>query len=137
MTEQPLTALVLGGGGARAAYQVGVLRALMQIRRDTQHWRARLDNPFGVICGTSAGAINAAALACHADRFEGAVELVSRVWQNFSVDQVYRADAIGVLRSGAHWLTMLSAGWAIARWRRVKPRSLFDNAPLADLLQRL
>lgn len=137
MHESPLTALVLSGGGARAAYQVGVLRALVQIRRAARGPRARLDNPFGIIVGTSAGAINAAALAAHADRFEGAVEVLAKVWQSFAAEQVYRADSLGVIRSGAQWLTMLSVGWLIARWRRARPRSLLDNSPLAELLQRL
>lgn len=128
---------MLGGGGARAACQVGVLRALMQIRRAQYGPHASLVNPFGVICGTSAGAVNAAALACQADRFEAAVEAVADVWHNLSAGQVYRADAIGVLRTGARWLTTLSAGWAIARWRRARPRSLLDNEPLADLARRL
>jgi NTE family protein len=137
MHETPLTALVLSGGGARAAYQVGVLRALTRMRREALGPAARMRNPFGIICGTSAGAVNAAALACHADRFEAAVEVVAKVWQNFSAEQVYRADSLGVMRSGAQWLTMLSLGWMIARWRRARPRSLLDNAPLAVLLQRL
>lgn len=137
MFETPLTGLVLSGGGARAAYQVGVLRAISRLRRESLGPRARLANPFGVICGTSAGAINAAALACQADRFEASVEVVAKVWQNFSAEQVYRADALGVFRSGARWLTMFSVGWLIARWRKARPRSLLDNAPLADLLQRL
>jgi NTE family protein len=135
--EKPLTALVLSGGGARAAYQVGVLRALVALRREKLSPRQRLVNPFGVICGTSAGAINAAALAAHADRFEGAVEVLAKVWSQFSVDQVYRADALGLVRTGARWLTMLSLGWLLARWKRVRPRSLLDNAPLAELLERL
>jgi NTE family protein len=137
MHETPLTALVLSGGGARAAYQVGVLRALVRIRREALGPVARLRCPFGVICGTSAGAINAAALACHADRFEAAVEVIARVWQHFRAEQVYRADSLGVIRSGAQWLTMMSIGWLIARWRRARPRSLLDNTPLAELLQRL
>ncbi len=137
MYETPLTALVLSGGGARAAYQVGVLRALVRIRRETLGPVAQMRNPFGVICGTSAGAINASALACHADRFDAAVEVIAKVWQDFSVDQVYRSDSLGVIRSGARWLTMMSIGWLIARWRRARPRSLLDNAPLAELLQRL
>ena len=137
MFETPLTGLVLTGGGARAAYQVGVLRAIARLRRKALSPRARLVNPFGVICGTSAGAINAAALACNADRFESAVEVLAKVWENFHCEQVYRADSLGVLRSGAQWLTMLSMGWAIARWRRARPRSLLDNAPLAKLLERL
>jgi NTE family protein len=137
MHETPLTALVLSGGGARAAYQVGVLQALARIRRSALGPMARLRNPFGVICGTSAGAINAAALACQADRFEAAVEVIAQVWRQFRAEQVYRADSLGVIRSGAQWLSMLSVGWAIARWRRARPRSLLDNTPLAELLQRL
>jgi NTE family protein len=123
--------LLLMGGGARAAYQVGVLRALARIRREVGAPRA---NPFGIIVGTSAGAINAAALACQADRFDLAVAGVVSIWRNFSAEQVYRADAFGVVRSGARWLTMLTLGWALARWRRASPRSLLDNSPLAELL---
>ncbi len=127
------TGLVLTGGGARAAYQVGVLRALARIRREVGAARG---NPFGIIAGTSAGAINAAALACQADRFDLAVAGLVNVWRGFSADQVYRADAFGVVRSGARWLTMLTLGWALARWRRAGPRSLLDNSPLAELLAR-
>ena len=137
MDAQPLTGLVLSGGGARAAYQVGVLHALVRLRRETLRYRERQASPFGVICGTSAGAINATALACNADRFDVAVELLTKVWQNFSADQVYRADSLGVIRSGASWLTMVSVGWVIARWHRASPRSLLDNRPLGELLERL
>jgi NTE family protein len=125
------TGLVLMGGGARAAYQVGVLRALARIRREVCAPRI---NPFGIIAGTSAGAINAAALACQADRFDMAVAGLVNVWRGFTADRVYRADAFGVVRSGARWLTMLTLGWAVARWRRASPRSLLDNEPLAELL---
>ncbi len=137
MFETPLTALVLSGGGARAAYQVGVLRALARIRRAALGPKARLANPFGVIVGTSAGALNGAALAANADRFEAAVEVLAKVWSGFSAEQVYRADSLGVIRSGAQWLTMLSVGWLIARWRRARPRSLLDNQPLGELLRQM
>jgi NTE family protein len=130
----PLTGLVLTGGGARAAYQVGVLKALAEIRRQATPSKS---NPFPVISGTSAGAINAAALACAADDFDAAVARLCRVWENFSAEQVYRADSLGVIRSGARWLTMMSIGWVIARWRRARPRSLLDNTPLEQLLKRL
>jgi NTE family protein len=128
------TGLVLMGGGARAAYQVGVLRAVARLRREVG---APRHNPFGIIAGTSAGAINAAALACQADRFDQAVAAVAQVWHGFHAEQVYRADAFGVVRSGARWLTMLSLGWALRRWRRSDPRSLLDNAPLAELLSQV
>ena len=130
----PVTGLVLTGGGARAAYQVGVLKAIAQIRRECA---APAGNPFPVITGTSAGAINAAALACRADDFDAGVRTLVEVWENFSADQVYRADSIGVLRTGARWLTMLSVGWVIARWRKARPKSLLDNAPLSELLERM
>jgi NTE family protein len=128
------TGLVLTGGGARAAYQVGVLQALGKIRRESG---AAAGNPFPVISGTSAGAINAAALACRADRFDEAVDGLVEVWQGFRAEQVYRADSFGVIRTGARWLTMMSIGWVIARWRRARPRSLLDNQPLEMLLNRL
>ena len=137
MYETPLTGLVLSGGGARAAYQVGVLRAIARLRREALGPRSRLKGPFGVIVGTSAGAINAAALACNADRFDASIEVLSRVWQDFRAEQVYRADSLGVIRSGAQWLTMLSLGWVIARWRKARPRSLLDNEPLEALLRRM
>lgn len=137
MHETPLTGLILSGGGARAAYQVGVLTALGALRREHLGAQAGHYNPFGIICGTSAGAINAAALACHADHFDHAVDQLAEVWGSFQAEQVYRADAIGVLRSGAQWLTMLSVGWVLARWRRARPKSLLDNSPLAELLHRL
>ena len=137
MYEAPLTALVLSGGGARAAYQVGVLRAISRLRRQALGTASHLPNPFGVICGTSAGALNAMALATHADRYDEAVESIAQVWENFSADQVYRADSLGVIRSGAQWLTMVSVGWVIARWRRARPKSLLDNAPLQQLLEQM
>ncbi len=130
------TALVLSGGGARAAYQVGVLKALSKIRRSVLTGESRDENPFKIIVGTSAGAINSAALACQADRHDTTVEILAKVWADFSADQVYRSDSLGVIRSGAQWLTMLSMGWALARFKRIKPRSLLDNTPLAELLEK-
>jgi len=98
------TGLVLTGGGARAAYQVGLLSAVAQIRRDSAAPRA---NPFPVITGTSIGAINAAALACGGDAFDATVAALRGVWENFTAEQIYRGDAIGMIRSGARWLMML------------------------------
>lgn len=131
---EPTTGLVLTGGGARAAYQVGVLKAVAKVRREVG---APTTNPFPVITGTSAGAINAAALACRAGDFDAAVRALCEVWEGFHAEQVYRSDSIGVFRTGARWLTMMSVGWMIARWRRARPRSLLDTAPLELLLQRL
>jgi NTE family protein len=134
MREIPTTGLILTGGGARAAYQVGVLDAIASIRR---HSDAPPVNPFPVIAGTSAGAINSTALACGADDFDAAVGGLVHVWRHFHAEQVYRADSIGVIRTGARWLTMMSLGWMIARWRKARPRSLLDNSPLDVLLATL
>jgi len=131
----PTTGLVLTGGGARAAYQVGVLAALAQIRRDCGVWGGV--NPFPVIAGTSAGAINAASLACGADDFDGTVARLVQLWEGLHAEDVYLCDSFGVIRTGARWLTMVSVGWAIARWRKAKPRSLLDNSPLRALLEKV
>lgn len=127
--------LLLTGGGARAAYQVGVLEAVADIRLECG--AGDEPNPFPIITGTSAGAINAAALACGSDHFDATVRMIARTWRNFHADQVYRAGHLDMVRSGAKWLTLLSLGWILAKWRRVKPRSLLDNSPLAELLNRL
>lgn len=129
----PTTGLLLTGGGARAAYQVGVLEAIADIRQACG--AADQGNPFGIITGTSAGAVNAAALACGADDFDGTVRRIVSVWKNFEARQVYQSDAISVMRTGARWLSLLSLGWLIAKWRRLRPRSLLDNSPLEQLLQ--
>ncbi|MBP8308591.1 MAG: patatin-like phospholipase family protein, partial [Burkholderiaceae bacterium] len=125
------TGLILMGGGARAAYQVGVLEGVARIL-ESRGWPASR-NPFPVVCGTSAGAINAAAIAAHSDDWLGAIDRLTSVWHDFSADQVYRVDARGSLGNAAHWIGALLFGWMI----RSRPRSLFDNSPLADLLGRM
>jgi NTE family protein len=125
------TGLILTGGGARAAYQVGVLRAVHRIRRAAG---APPGNPYPVLVGTSAGALNAAALATDADDADAGIAKLVRVWENMHVGQVYRTDSFGVIRTGAKWLTMMSMGWAMVRLRRLRPRSMLDNAPLHHLL---
>ena len=117
-------ALVLSGGGARAAYQVGVLRAVSELLPDPRC------NPFPILCGTSAGSLNAVALACLAEDFGRAVAKLDHVWGNFHAGQVYRADPLGICLSGARWLSSLMFGWL----GRHPPRSLLDNAPLRALL---
>ena len=126
------TGLILSGGGARAAYQVGVLDAIAQLRR-THH--AGRDNPFPVICGTSSGAINAAALACGADDFDASVDGLTEVWRNFHVQQVYQADVRAMVGAGLRWLATLSLGWMMTR-QSMHPRSLLNNAPLDQLLRK-
>ena len=122
--------LILTGGGARAAYQVGVLQGLMEMRSPRD---ASAKNPFQIICGTSSGAINASVLACGADQFDETLQRLVQVWGQFEVGQVYRSEILDMLRSGLGWMSLLLLGWMI-RHRRMRPRSLLDNTPLAGLL---
>jgi NTE family protein len=104
---------------------VGVLRAIVDLLPP------RAPNPFPVITGTSAGAVNATALAISADRFRVAVGNLERVWRGFRVEQVFRADTISMMRSGLRWLlALISGGWLLP-----PPPSLFDNEPLRELLR--
>ena len=121
----PRTGLVLPGGGARAAYQVGVLKAIARMMPP------KSPTPFSVISGTSAGAINAASLAAHADRFRGAVRSLEAVWANFTSDQVYGTSPGEMLRTSLHWLAALTMGGL----RVFNPPSLLNNAPLRQLLE--
>ncbi len=121
----PKTALILTGGGARAAYQVGVLKAIKELLPDPRV------NPFPILCGTSAGALNAATMAASAEDFGAGVDGLLEVWSNFHAGDVYRSDPLGIGLSGARWLSALAFGWLT----RSSPRSLLDNAPLRYLLE--
>lgn len=124
--RKPRIALVLPGGGARAAYQVGVLQAIAG-------WCApgvRL--PFDVLCGTSAGAINAAVIAARADHVQRAAADLAAVWSQFHVEQVFRTGTLDMIRSGLHLLFALVSGGFLLPM----PRALFNNLPLRALLQR-
>ncbi|MDR2153780.1 MAG: patatin-like phospholipase family protein [Burkholderiaceae bacterium] len=138
-TPAPLTGLLLSGGGARAAYQVGVLQALAQLQRAALGAAAtrRAGNPFSIITGTSAGAINAAALACGADDFDLSVRRIAQAWRQLRPEQVYRTDPLTLLDAPGRWRMLLGLARLLARWRRRQPRSLLDNAPLAALLAQL
>ncbi|NOT82753.1 MAG: patatin-like phospholipase family protein [Gallionella sp.] len=122
-------ALILTGGGARAAYQVGVLKAMSEMLPK----RAR--NPFPIICGTSAGALNAATLAVNAKSFRKGVQYLLNIWKNFHANQVYRTDAAGVFNNTILWLAgVLSSAVGLSKLKQV---SLLDNAPLVELLDAL
>ena len=119
-------ALVLAGGGARAAYQVGVLGAIADwLPEDAQC-------PFEVLVGTSAGALNAAALVARAANFRAGVSVLEEVWSGFHVEQVVRADPVTTLRAGLHWVVSVASGG----WLLHPPRSLLDTSPLRELLLR-
>jgi NTE family protein len=120
------TALVLPGGGARGAFQVGVLKAIAELLPKGAA------NPFSVLSGTSAGAINSVVLASKSHRYRLAIAELERVWGNFHCHQVYRTDNITMFKSSLHWLaSIVLGGWLVGT-----PRSLLDNAPLRALLSR-
>jgi len=119
-----LTALVLPGGGARSAYQVGVLKAICEIRECKS-------NPFPLMCGVSAGAINAAALASRAHEFELGVSRLEQFWGSMSCDRIYRTDGWTVLHNGLRWMFSLALGGRLVK----NPSSLLDNQPLREFLQ--
>lgn len=121
----PKVGLVLTGGGARAAYQVGVLRAIAGMLPNPAH------NPFPVICGTSAGAINATSLAVSANHFGEAVRQLEAVWSNFHVNQIHRSDLVGVLNNSARCFFSLFSNDPDNQ----QAVSLLDNSPLEVLLK--
>lgn len=123
--SNPFSALILPGGGARGSYQVGVLRAINEIE-------GKGANPFPIICGTSAGAINAVVLASHAHEFTRGIERLERFWSTMYCSRVYRTDAWSVLKTGLQWgFSLLLGGRLVSH-----PKSLLDNDPLREFLSR-
>jgi len=124
-TNGPTPALVLPGGGARGAYQVGVLKAVAELLPDRP-------TPFPIIAGTSAGAINAAVMASHAELFSKGAARLEHFWGNFRCHHIYRTSWVHNLACGCHWLAAMTlGGLGVAN-----PRSLLDNRPLGELLAR-
>ncbi|WP_206483946.1 patatin-like phospholipase family protein [Thalassotalea sp. G2M2-11] len=117
-------ALVLTGGGARAAYQVGVLSAIAKFSPRNR------PIPFPIICGTSAGAINTTALACYASCFQLGVKKLEWVWKNLTTSRIYHSDPY---RVSSHILKAMMASFQ-ADYANKTPRSLLNNAPLRSLL---
>jgi len=121
----PVTGLILPGGGARNAYQAGVLKAIGDMLPEDA------DNPFPVICGTSSGALNAVLLASSATRFQEGVDRLYGIWANFHVGKVFKADTWTAIKSGFRWsVTFLSLGLV-----KRQPTSLLDNSPLRHMLE--
>jgi len=124
--KKPKIAIVMTGGGARAAYQIGVLKAIAEMVPSGS------PSPFSIICGTSAGAINAASLAAKADHFKNSVRRMHFVWSNFTSDQVFRTDAYGILKTGLHLLLAMVLGGI----GKNTPIFLLDRTPLRKLLEK-
>ena len=117
--------LVLSGGGARAAYQVGVLKAISRLLPNER------GNPFDIISGTSAGAINAVALASYAGHYRLGIRQLERIWKNFSCDQVFRSNFTSVLSWSMKFFMNSFFGYKAG-----EPVSLLDNTPLKQLLSK-
>ncbi|MGE5626361.1 MAG: patatin-like phospholipase family protein [Bacillota bacterium] len=124
-SSRPKVGLVLPGGGARAAYQVGVMKALAEMLPQDA------PSPFSVISGTSAGAINAAMLASHAQNFRHGVAYLDHLWSSLRSERVFKTGIGTAVKTSMHWLfTLLSGGMD-----RHNPISLLDNQPLRELLR--
>lgn len=108
------TALVLSGGGARAAYEAGVLKALQELLHDPE------SSPFSIYCGTSGGALNAAGLALPDGKFAAAIDALVGFWSAIGAEQVFRVPP-------------RLADFA-SRLTGARGRPLFDSAPLAQTL---
>lgn len=121
----PKIGLVLSGGGARAAYQVGVLKAVAEtLPKETS-------NPFPIICGTSAGAINTLAIAGRAGPFRLRIKKLEAIWRQLDAEKIYRTDFIGVLKNSLNmFFSFFNSGYALG-----KPKALLDNTPLRHLLE--
>jgi len=120
---RPRAGLVLTGGGARAAYQVGVVKAVRDVLGNPTR------NPFPILCGTSAGAINVATLAAYADDFTQAVARLLEVWEHMRCEKIYRTDSWSIMKSGARWMSSMMLV------SRHNPVSLLDNVPLKEMLE--
>ena len=116
--------LILSGGGARAAYQVGVLKAINKILPKAS------GNPYDIIAGTSAGAINGVALASYAEHHHIGIRHLERIWTNFKPNLIYRTDFKGVVKT----LSRLTRTTLIGRKYKHDRVSLLDNTPLRGLL---
>lgn len=117
-------ALVLSGGGARAAYQIGVLLAVKELIPPQ-------NNPFPILCGTSAGAINAVSLASNSDDFQAAVDELCRLWGELTLEHVFRTEWKDLASGTCRFVrSFFHEGTDFHR-----PLSLLDNSPLNAFLK--
>ena len=121
--------LILTGGGARAAYQVGVLKAIAEFLPRRSH------SPFQIVCGTSAGALNAATLAINAKNFSMGVQYLVNTWKNFHASQIYRTDAVGVFNNTMLWIAGVML--RLLGINKLNQTSLLDNSPLIEFLEQI
>ena len=126
-------ALMLSGGGARAAYQVGVLKAISDYFKNHLHEE---DFIFDVFSGVSAGAINAIHLASKNDNYYNAINSLVSTWENFHVEHIYKTDDISLIKTAFPWIRTLLP-FKRKDYHKYIPMSLLDNSPLKKLLKTL
>lgn len=120
-----MTGLILAGGGARGAYQVGVLKGIAEFAAPGR-------NPFPVISGVSVGAINAVAIAGQLEDFKEGVARLERMWIHLRPAKIFKTGFLTITFSGLHWLAALTLGGLGVS----NPRSIVDTRPLRALLAR-
>jgi NTE family protein len=123
-TERPDLAIVLSGGGARAAYQVGFLHRL---------GRELPDLRFPIITGVSAGAVNASYFAAHPGGLGRAADGLAAIWRGLTVDDIFRVDLPSLARHLVRWATHLAGGGSLVA---PEVRGLVDSQPLRVTLER-
>lgn len=119
--------LVLSGGGARGAYQVGVLAAVAELCRELS-----IDNPFGIYTGVSAGAINSCAITSHPGSFQQACDSLRDIWGDLKSQDIFASDPLSMTGIAFHWLMDLSSGGM----KRTPGKSLLNTSPLRDLISK-
>lgn len=127
-TSSPKYGLILSGGGARAAYQAGVLQGISDILGVDCG-----EQPFPVITGISAGAINAAFMAGASKSFAYQTSKLCEIWNDLDPEQVLRTDIVSLGKLGAGWIRDLSFGGLIGSSQSTY---LLDSTPLARLLDK-
>ena len=118
--------LAMTGGGARGAYQAGVLKRIGEIRRIQEE-----GNPFPIIGGSSAGAVNGGALAVGCDEFSIATKILAKLWAELRPSDIFRCDALSQARNSITWILDLSFGAVLGGGNA---RSLLDATPLRQFL---
>jgi NTE family protein len=115
--------LILPGGGARNAYQVGVLKAVEELIPTGSV------SPFKVVTGTSAGSLNAGMIASRSSDFSDAIHRLSGMWENLHMHMVVRTDTRTTTKTAARWI------WSFTSGGNSQPDSLLDNTPLRSLIE--
>ena len=113
-TTQKTLGLILPGGGARNAYQVGVLKAVEELLPTGSA------SPFPVVTGTSAGSLNAGMIASRSSDFSDAIHRLSGMWENLHMHMVVRTDAKTSSKTAARWL------WSFTSGGKSQPESILD-----------